>query len=71
VAGGWKRLHKEELHSLYALVTVIKVLPVPMAARSYKARTIFSRSNTGIVGSNPAREWMCIHVFLCCAVLCR
>jgi hypothetical protein len=29
-------------------------LPVPMDARS-KARTVFGRSNTGIVGSNPAR----------------
>jgi hypothetical protein len=28
--------------------------PVPVAAQS-KARTVFDRSNTGIMGSNPAR----------------
>jgi hypothetical protein len=29
--------------------------PVPMAAQS-KARTVFNRSNTGIMGSDPARD---------------
>jgi len=29
-------------------------LPVPMAAQS-RTRAVFNRSNTGIVGSNPAR----------------
>jgi hypothetical protein len=40
-----------------------------MAARS-KARTVFNRSNTGIVGSNPARGmYMCPRFsVLCCPV---
>jgi hypothetical protein len=43
--------------------------PVPMAAQP-KARTIFDRSNTGIVGSNPARGIdVCPRVsVLCCPV---
>jgi hypothetical protein len=43
-------------------------VPVPMAARS-KARTVFGRSNTGIVGYNPARVTD-VCAFLCCVVLC-
>jgi hypothetical protein len=39
--------------------------PIPMAALS-KARTVFGRSNTGIVGSNPARG---MDVFLHFSVL--
>jgi hypothetical protein len=37
--------------------------PIAEAARS-KARTVFARSNTAIVGSNPTETWM----FVC--VLC-
>jgi hypothetical protein len=43
-----------------------------MAARS-KAWTVFARSNTGIVGSNPIRVMGCLPEFilwLCCPVLC-
>jgi len=43
--------------------------PVPVAARS-KARTVFNRSNSGIVVSNPARAMdvcPCLRV-LCCSV---
>jgi hypothetical protein len=40
-----------------------------MAARS-KARTVFDRSNTGIVGLNSARGMGACPRFLCCAVLC-
>jgi hypothetical protein len=44
-------------------------LPVQMSARS-KARAVFDRSNTGIVGSNPARCMdVCSHFsVLCCSV---
>jgi hypothetical protein len=43
--------------------------PVPMAARS-NARTVFDRSNTGVLGSNSARGMdMCPCFFvLCCPV---
>jgi hypothetical protein len=37
--------------------------PIAVAAQS-KARTVFARSNTEIVGSNPTKVWM----FVC--VLC-
>jgi hypothetical protein len=40
------------------------VRPIAVAARS-KARTVFARSNTEIVGSNPTEAWM----FVC--VLCE
>jgi hypothetical protein len=44
--------------------------PVPMAARS-KARTAFNRSNTGIIGLNPARDMdMCVFAFLCVVLSC-
>jgi hypothetical protein len=41
-----------------------------MAARS-KARTIFPRSNTGIVGSNPTRVMdVCVRLFSVPVVIC-
>jgi hypothetical protein len=41
-------------------------LPITVAVRS-KARTVFARSNTGIVGSNPLEAWMsmCVYFDLC------
>jgi hypothetical protein len=43
--------------------------PITVAARS-KAWTVFARSNTGIVGSNPTRCLnICVRVF-CICVLC-
>jgi hypothetical protein len=42
-------------------------MPVPVAAQS-KARTVFDRSNTGIVGSDPARSvevGACVRAFFC------
>jgi hypothetical protein len=44
-------------------------MPIPMTAQS-KARTVFDRSNTGIVGSNPARGMDVCPRFsmLCCSV---
>jgi len=44
-------------------------LPVPMVTLS-KARPVFDRSNIGIVGSNPARDMVCV-IFQCYIVLCR
>jgi hypothetical protein len=42
------------------------VMPAPVAVR-YKPRMVLDRSNTGIVGSNPARG-MNVRIF-CCGVL--
>jgi hypothetical protein len=40
-------------------------MPVPMATRS-KSCTVLDRSNTEIVGSNPARGMdMCVSAFSC------
>jgi hypothetical protein len=45
-------------------------LPIIVAALS-KAWTVFARSNTGIVGSNPIRVMdVCVRLFCVCAVLC-
>jgi hypothetical protein len=44
--------------------------PTTVAAPS-KARTVFARSNDGIVGSNPTRgRDICVRLFRVCAVLC-
>jgi hypothetical protein len=41
-----------------------------MAARS-QARTVFARSNTGIVSSNPTKVmYVCVRLFYDCVVLC-
>jgi hypothetical protein len=37
-------------------------LPIAVAALS-KARTVFARSNTEVVGSNPTEVWMFVCVF--------
>jgi hypothetical protein len=44
--------------------------PVTVAVRS-KAWTVFARSNTGIVGSNPNRGVdICVRLFYVCVILC-
>jgi hypothetical protein len=44
--------------------------PTTVAARS-KARTVFARLNTGIVGSNPTESmYVCVCLFCVCVVLC-
>jgi hypothetical protein len=44
--------------------------PITVAARS-KACTVFARSNTGIVGSNPTRGTnVCVLLYCVCVVLC-
>jgi hypothetical protein len=46
-----------------------KSLPITVAAVS-KARTVFARSNAGIVGSNPTQGMdVCVRVFCVCVVL--
>jgi hypothetical protein len=43
---------------------------IAVAARS-RALTVFSRSNSGIVGSNPAQGMgVCVRLFCVCVVLC-
>jgi hypothetical protein len=45
-------------------------MPITVAARS-KAWTVFSRSNTGIVGSYPTWDMdVRVRLFYVCAVLC-
>jgi hypothetical protein len=46
-------LYLTYIYEIYVYNNVI--LPVPMAERS-ETRTVFGRSNTWIVGSNPTRE---------------
>jgi hypothetical protein len=43
-------------------------LPIAVVERS-RARTVFARSNTAIVGSNPTEAWMFVCV-LCASFLC-
>jgi hypothetical protein len=44
--------------------------PIAAAARS-KASTLFVRSTTGIVGSNPTQDMdVCVRLFCLCVVLC-
>jgi hypothetical protein len=40
-------------------------LPIAAAERS-EARTVFARSNTAIVGSNPTEAWMFVCVLCVC-----
>jgi hypothetical protein len=43
---------------------------ITVAARS-KAWTVFARSNTGVMGSNPTRNMdVCVRLFYVCVVLC-
>jgi hypothetical protein len=47
-----------------------RILPITVAARS-KARTVFARSNAGIVASNPTQGMdVCVRLFCVCVVLC-
>jgi hypothetical protein len=52
------------------LFSVSSIKPLTVAARS-KAWTVFARSITGIVGSNPTRDMdVCVRLFCVCVVLC-
>jgi hypothetical protein len=56
-------MHRKKFWSCWAH------LPITVAARS-KAWTVFSRSNTGIMGSNPTRGMdVCVLLFCVCVVL--
>jgi hypothetical protein len=56
------------LHDL--LTRIALPLPITVTARS-KARIVFARSNTGIVGSNPTQNMdVCVRLFCVCVVLC-
>jgi hypothetical protein len=51
-------------------MTHVHTMPITVAARS-KTWTVFPRSNTGIVGSNPTRGMNnCVRLFCVCVVLC-
>jgi hypothetical protein len=61
----WKRRYTVKIISVY-----VPYMPITMAARS-KAWTVFARSNTRIVGSNPAQGMdVCVRLFCVCFVLC-
>jgi hypothetical protein len=48
----------------------IFTLPITVAPRS-KAWTVFTRSNAGIVGSNPTQDVVvCVRLFFVCVLLC-
>jgi hypothetical protein len=43
------------------IVQLLSIMPIAVVERS-KARTVFARSNTAIVGSNPTEAWMFVYV---------
>jgi hypothetical protein len=52
----------------FLVITFLR--PIIVAARS-KTWSIFARSNTEIVGSNPTKgKYVCVRLFCVCAVLC-
>jgi hypothetical protein len=55
---------------IYSLKILVSLGPITVAARS-RAWTVFARSNTGIVGSNPTQGMdVCVRLFCLYAVLC-
>jgi hypothetical protein len=60
---------------LYYALVMIKLITInqePVRKVGRWERTVFARSNTGIVGSNPTRDMdVCKHLFCVCVVLCR
>jgi hypothetical protein len=53
VVGGWRRLHNEELHSLYASANIIRVIKLRMRWAGYVACKQNSSGNIGM----DLREW--------------
>jgi hypothetical protein len=52
-------------------IYILTTRSITVAERS-KARTVFARSNTGIVGSNPTRGMdVCVRLFCLCCSVCR
>jgi hypothetical protein len=53
------------------IIIIIITIPITEAERS-KARNVFARLNTEIMGSNPTRGMdVCVRLFCVCVVLCR
>jgi hypothetical protein len=62
------RINYDNFKTIYILVIYRK--PITVAVRS-KARNVFARSNTGIVGSNSTKGMdVCVHIFCVRVVLC-
>jgi hypothetical protein len=59
--------------SIHGKIRGRKILePVPVAARSHEARTVFGRSNIGIVASNLTRGIdVCLRFSMLCCPVCR
>jgi hypothetical protein len=57
---------ENESGKIWFLLGKWKLKPVTLAAGS-EARTVFARSDAGIVGSNPTQG---MHLFCVCVVLC-
>jgi hypothetical protein len=67
---GWRRQPGNHLRSGLVFVTAELRLLITVAARS-KAWTVFARSNTGIVGSNPTRGMdVCVCLFCLFCPVC-
>jgi hypothetical protein len=48
----------------------LKALPITVTARS-ESWTVFARSNTGVVGSNPTQDMdACVRLLCVCAIMC-
>jgi hypothetical protein len=64
----WPQIYEVEFENFRRYMNV---KPITVVARS-KARTIFARSNTGIVCSNPPRDMdICVRLFCLCCSMCR
>jgi hypothetical protein len=55
-----KILRHISVHSIYDRAH--NVLPITVVERS-EARTVFSRSDAGIVGSNPTEAWVFVYFY--------
>jgi hypothetical protein len=68
-------LGKSEIYSYFLCFEglfyhAVSSWPITVAARS-KAWTVFARSNTGVVSSNPTQGMdVCVRLFCVCVVLC-
>jgi hypothetical protein len=59
------------INSSLIMLKIVDMAPVPMAERS-EARTVFGRSNTGILDSNPTRVMdVCPRFSVLCRIVCR
>jgi hypothetical protein len=64
-------LRQSELKNCFFFYFYTAITPIRVAARS-KAGTVFTRPNTGVVGSNLTRGMdVCVHLFCLCCCVCR